>query len=456
MKPTIPHKETIMKQNIAKVVVLLAVVFLTGTSVQAGGVVDWSADKSLENYKEPSVSKAARYSLARHTRVLSAQVIHNQGQRTADTLDGRSFRRRNPGSSNTNVATGHSQMDLASRASSPVDALALMASASTTDSGSPSNGVILWGSFYGGTSDYQRHGDRQGFEACTYGTILGMEYDLTDDCYIGFMVAYERNRMKFGSGTTNSITTQPWLLNPFIINETISEVGGNASVETLRFGPYVSKRFGLWFVNASVTAGLHDVKYQRKILSAGTQVGSITGNLYNTWSDSATIKGHYQAWDLALSGTVGRDIPLADNQVLSPYLSMMYNYIHQNGFTETGDVSIARSFHATRETALTSYLGTRYQYSGQICKTPVTVNLNAAWAHQWLGGDEKQVGRGVVTNNAYGAKQSLSRTTNDYFVYGAGVELPLSDSTSLSVGYQGQFGSDHVTHFGSVQLRVAL
>ncbi|MBT3278057.1 MAG: autotransporter outer membrane beta-barrel domain-containing protein [Phycisphaerales bacterium] len=427
-------------------VLLVAIGFFATGTASALPSPQEIADGELALYQAPSVLKAARYSFADHTRALSAQMILGQGQRTAETLEARAFARRN-GVAATAMRTSQTSM-FAAKDATPLDVLA-----SVKGNTAPAqSGLALWGSFYGGSSRYQDHDGRNGFQACTYGAIIGAEYDMGDDFLIGFMVAHERSRLKFGTGS--SANTTIGLL--YIIDEMRTETGGNASLETLRFGPYASKQFGKWFVNGSITAGLHKAKYQRGMLSEGTQTGSITGTLYNSWSDSETVKGSYNAWDLAFSGSVGRDIQLSDNDLLTPYAALTYNYIQQDGFTESGDISISRKFGSTQETALTSYLGARYHHNGDLFGMPVALSVNAAWAHQCLFGDEKQSGRGTVTNLPYGPSQRLGSTNNDYIVYGASLDMPLCESTSLSVGYNGQYGSDHITHFGSVQLHVAL
>ena len=440
-----------LSTNRIAILLLLAPVFLVTTAASAGGIIDWTAGESLDRYKEPSIAKAGRYSFAHHTRVLSAQMILGQGQRTAETIDARMFSLRTGGEDNASRTPPPAM--IASKGPTPLDVLHAV---STSQAGRGKPGMILWGSFYGGTSRYQGHDGRDGFQACTHGATIGIEYNLTEDFLVGFLIAYERSRLKFGQGATSTTIKPPGLFDPFIIAETQTETGGSASMESLRFGPYASKRFGLWFVNASITAGLHQVKYQRGMLSAGTQTGAITGTVYNTWADGATVKGRYDAWDIALSGTVGRDIPLSSNDTLSPFTTLTYAYINQDSFDETGDVSLARKFESTQETALISYLGARYRHTGELCGMPLAVNLNAAWAHQWFYGDEQQVARGTVTNTAYGSKQRLGSTTKDYVVYGASVEMPISENTSLSVGYNGQYGTDHITHFGSISLRIAL
>ena len=89
----------------------------------------------------------------------------------------------------------------------------------------------FWGELYAGRQKYQTRSSRSGLESCTTGVMMGVHYPIGADLLVGLMLGYERN------------------------NFDISHSGGHGDMDSLRFGPYASKRFGPWVVDASVTVG---------------------------------------------------------------------------------------------------------------------------------------------------------------------------------------------------------
>ncbi len=270
---------------------------------------------------------------------------------------------------------------------------------------------------YGGTSNFQTRETRDGFRACTYGLTIGIDYPMGDGFLIGFLMGYEHSSFDMRHGR------------------------GDGDMESFRFGPYASKQFGAWYVNASLTAGLHWIDYTRQVPFAPPFIKN---------------KGNYQACDVNLSATVGHDFQVTDSILLSPYGTLSYTYLNQTSFRESGFVPTATRYDSTQDTALTSFLGVRGRYAGEIFGTAMALNLNAAWAHRCFFGDETQAPFHAVSGFQMGPQQNLGSSSRNYFVYGANVVLPLTESTSLTAGYNGRFGSDHVTHFGTVAVRIAL
>ena len=327
-----------------------------------------------------------------HKRGISGQLFLNQGRSTHRRLDGLVFLIRPQIVRDDDSRKAPAGPLFASKDDSPVDTLEAWAKSSATSAaggqtaGLAMRGPSLWGMFYGGSSKYQNLSDRDGFRACTYGFLFGLSYPMGDDFLVGFMMAYEHSAFD------------------------IRHRGGNGDTESFRFGPYASKRFGAWYVNASLTAGLHWVDYRR-------------------YEFGFENKGDYGACDLTLASTIGRDFQLSPAAVISPYVTMVYSYLNQKSFRETGFMPLARRYDSTQETGLTTYFGTRFRYDTTLCGMAMTLGLDAAWAHQCFYGDEDQVpGYAISPGSIAGPKEQFGTGSRNFFVYGANVEIPLTDS----------------------------
>lgn len=222
----------------------------------------------------------------------------------------------------------------------------------------------------------------------------------------------------------------------------LKETGRDTSPFNLsRFsgGLYGGSRSGALGVTGAVSAGYLSFAAKRAI-----NIGTFKDNTKATWS----------GWDVTAGGRATYDIPLGF-ATARPYLGANYLYMNQDARNETSAGGYALALQTDGSTSSLATASTGVQFTAD------------------LGGDETlrvnpelNLGyRAVVAYDGGSAKARYKNGTQSFLlptgadpesaaVVGLGFNIG-SEYLNLKIGYDGQFGSNTTTHYGSISLRVS-
>lgn len=165
----------------------------------------------------------------------------------------------------------------------------------------PERGFTLWFDALGNLSNQRPQGHEKGFHTTSGGAIIGLDYQVVDQFYLGISGAY-------------SHTDVDW--------EKQAAEGDIQSGYLSLYGIYSSQHF---FINAVLSGAHNEYSGKRKIKFLDLDRRARHSNSGNEGLAYLCVGGLFQ---------------LAKNYSLNPFISTDYIYLHQNGFREHGANSL--------------------------------------------------------------------------------------------------------------------
>lgn len=269
----------------------------------------------------------------------------------------------------------------------------------------------MWMQGFGARSDFSGDGNASGAERSLGGLALGYDQDLANGLTAGLMV-----------GMSSSSVS--------------NDDGAKADADSVTLGAYAgSGGPGLRFGGGAFVSW-HDIDTVRSLASVG---------------QGAAIGG-YDARTYSIHAEASYDARLAGHRV-EPFVSLAHVRHESDGFTETGGTGSLSVEGMSTDTTFTTLglrgnatMESRFRGIERIVVTGM-----AGWRHAF-GDLDEGVSADLLGSDfvAYGmpiAKNEL--------LLEAGLEMPLSGSSTFSVGYSGQFSEDQHDHRLKAALQVA-
>ena len=239
-------------------------------------------------------------------------------------------------------------------------------------------------------------------------------------------------------------------------------IGADAAMGDVRLGVFAGYQHGEFDAD-DIGSSASDDAYQLGAY-AGTQLGGLrlSGGAAYTWHDLETtrniafgglaehITGDTDAGSAQVFGEIGYVFDLAVKQVpveLMPFAGIEYIHLDTDGYTETGGSSALSIDDATSDLTYTT-LGLRAATTVAIGANPVRLSAMAGWRHAF--GDTTP-----VTTNRFAGGSAFqvdgAPIDEDVALVGAGVGFNITDKTSISLDYSGQFSDRAMQNEGSAR-----
>lgn len=273
-----------------------------------------------------------------------------------------------------------------------------------------------WGQVFGGHANQDARGEVDGFRANYGGLLLGGDRMLNDAWTVGGAFSYTNTRLD-GTGDSTGNRTR---INAYGL------VG---------YAGYTGER---WYANLSAGAILQRYDSTRHVTFpgfAGTTHGDYDGQQY-----VARLEAGY---------------PLAMGAyTVTPLGSLVYSYMHQDAYSETGGNGAALSVGSTHANSVRTLLGAKLERAFETRAGLLTPFVQLQWSHEY---DRSRQG----LTSAFAADPSGAtlfttagaRPVGDMAVVHVGATLINRGTTTVTARYGLEAGGGFQSHTGSVQVR---
>jgi outer membrane autotransporter protein len=265
------------------------------------------------------------------------------------------------------------------------------------------HGIAAWGRAFGAWGQRNGDGNAAKLNRSTGGLFFGVDAPVSADARLGVVAGVGRTSFN------------------------VADRSSSGSSDDYSIGLYGGKRWGNLAFRSGVGYTLHDISTNRSVSFPG-------------FSDN--LKSNYRAGTAQAFGELGQGFDVGRARV-EPFANLAYVNLHANGFIESGGAAALTG--ASSNTGLTySTLGARVSTNLDVHGATLTLRGMAGWRHAFgdvtplatmrfaSGGDAFGIGGVPVARNAA--------------VLEAGLDYALARNTTLSISYNGQFGSGVSDH----------
>jgi outer membrane autotransporter protein len=259
-----------------------------------------------------------------------------------------------------------------------------------------------------------------GFDADTYGAVLGMDFRLSPQFLLGVAGSYIDSEMDFDDGDSGDI--RRWSI-----------------------GAYASAQFDALYLDGSVTYGKDRYKVDRTIIVGGA------GD--PTYSGTDSLSSRYKGDVWIAHAETGFNWDLGETAKLQPFAGLNYTSVDHDGFTETGGGDLALVSTDGTGKSLQSRLGARLSGQWGSGDTVWIPELRAEWRHEFKDNP-------AWIQSSFTGLPGQPFTTvgsdvgDDIAVVGAGITAQFQGGWGLYFDYEGQFASGYDSHTAQGGVRV--
>jgi len=246
-----------------------------------------------------------------------------------------------------------------------------------------------------------------------HGVALGADAHLTDNFSAGLFFSYEDSQIKNG-GLRHSRT----------------------DVASYSVGSYFSSSIDAIELQGGLAYSHLDLDSRRNMAALGL----------------GTAKANYDARKVQAFGEAGYALLFTDALSLTPYLGIAQTWLHTDKAKERGSAG-ALDIKASNDSVLQSTLGQRVAYRLPTAN-PTRLTTNLGWVHSFGDAKSKASNNFAGTTTGSFAVEGTGMDKNRGLV-GVGIETRLAPNASLSLGYEGEFGSHYKNNTGSVQFTLS-
>ncbi|MEX0887301.1 MAG: autotransporter domain-containing protein [Phycisphaeraceae bacterium] len=274
--------------------------------------------------------------------------------------------------------------------------------AGTRDFNEIDNPFNVWVAGFGQMDRVDSTSDRIGTDADTAGFMVGMDYSLSPQVFIGVTAGYSTTSVDFNEGR------------------------GDGDVDTFRVGPYIGLAHGNFFLDASATWGRHENDYTLIGISGLESTADFTAD-----DVTAHVSGGYRH--------------RMDNgqTMLIPTAAVTYTHYMRDGFEEDGGLA-AKRFDEQDVDSLETTLGLRIEHHVITDGPRFVPNAFLGWSHEFMADDNDVTFQFVGTPDSFTiAGPSPNRNA---IRAGGGLNVVISDTMTGFIQYDGRFSSDETTH----------
>jgi len=275
-------------------------------------------------------------------------------------------------------------------------------------------GLGVWGQAFGATASQSRRADIDGYDADTVGLAFGADFRVLDPLRVGLSFAYAR---------TN-------------VDSTGDRSGSGQEIDSYITSLYGSYSGRGWYLDGTLTYGLHQYESSRAVTFASTS--------------SQTLTADYSGQQLGARAEAGLPLPIG-RAVLTPLVSLAYNHLSQDGYSERGGAA-ALTVGSSETDSLRSGLGAKASATvATVGNWEIRPNARLVWLHEFNQSAPEQTASYVAGGSSFTTPGSDIAT--EHVDLGIGVDLASVRDVTLSAKYDADLADRYVGHAGSLQLR---
>ncbi|MBH2891738.1 autotransporter outer membrane beta-barrel domain-containing protein [Serratia marcescens] len=257
-----------------------------------------------------------------------------------------------------------------------------------------------WAQLLGAWDHASGDANATGYQASTYGVLVGLDSAAAADWRLGVATGYTRTSLHGGYGS-------------------------KADSDNYHLAAYGDKQFGALALRGGAGYTWHRIDTKRSVN-------------YGMQSDRDTAK--YSARTEQLFAEAGYSVQ-GEWLNLEPFVNLAYVNFENNGIAESGGAAALRGDKQHTD-ATVSTLGLRADTAWQVTPgTTVALRSELGWQHQY-GGLERGTGLRFNGGNAPFVVDSVP-VSRDGMVLKAGAEVAVNENASLSLGYGGLLSQNH-------------
>jgi subtilase-type serine protease len=257
-----------------------------------------------------------------------------------------------------------------------------------------------WAQLLGAWDHASGDANATGYQASTYGVLLGLDSELADDWRLGIATGYTRTSLDGGYGS-------------------------DAVSDNYHLATYGGKQFGALALRAGASYTWHRIDAKRSVN-------------YGAQSDRETAK--YSARTEQLFAEAGYSVK-TDWVNMEPFANLAYINFKNNGIAEDGGAAALQGDKQHTD-ATASTLGLRADTEWAVSTdTTVALRSELGWQHQF-GDLERGTGLRFNGGNAPFVVSSVP-VSRDGMVLKVGAEVAVNDNATLSLGYGGLLSQNH-------------
>ncbi|WP_049280038.1 autotransporter serine protease, partial [Serratia marcescens] len=251
-----------------------------------------------------------------------------------------------------------------------------------------------WAQLLGAWDHASGDANATGYQASTYGVLVGLDSAAADDWRLGVATGYTRTSLHGGYGS-------------------------KADSDNYHLAAYGDKQFGALALRGGAGYTWHRIDTKRSVN-------------YGMQSDRDTAK--YSARTEQLFAEAGYSVQ-GEWLNLEPFVNLAYVNFENNGIAESGGAAALRGDKQHTD-ATVSTLGLRADTEWQVSAgTTVALRSELGWQHQY-GSLERGTGLRFNGGNAPFVVDSVP-VSRDGMVLKAGAEVAVNENATLSLGYGG-------------------
>ncbi|HGM6835409.1 TPA: autotransporter outer membrane beta-barrel domain-containing protein [Serratia marcescens] len=257
-----------------------------------------------------------------------------------------------------------------------------------------------WAQLLGAWDHASGDANATGYQASTYGVLVGLDSAAADDWRLGVATGYTRTSLHGGYGS-------------------------KADSDNYHLAAYGDKQFGALALRGGAGYTWHRIDTKRSVN-------------YGMQSDRDTAK--YSARTEQLFAEAGYSVQ-GEWLNLEPFVNLAYVNFENNGIAESGGAAALRGDKQHTD-ATVSTLGLRANTEWQVSPgTTVALRSELGWQHQY-GSLERGTGLRFNGGNAPFVVDSVP-VSRDGMVLKAGAEVAVNENATLSLGYGGLLSQHH-------------
>ncbi|HEO9036107.1 TPA: autotransporter outer membrane beta-barrel domain-containing protein [Serratia marcescens] len=257
-----------------------------------------------------------------------------------------------------------------------------------------------WAQLLGAWDHASGDANATGYQASTYGVLVGLDSAAAADWRLGVATGYTRTSLHGGYGS-------------------------KADSDNYHLAAYGDKQFGALALRGGAGYTWHRIDTKRSVN-------------YGMQSDRDTAK--YSARTEQLFAEAGYSVQ-GEWLNLEPFVNLAYVNFENNGIAESGGAAALRGDKQHTD-ATVSTLGLRADTEWQVTPgTTVALRSELGWQHQY-GGLERGTGLRFNGGNAPFVVDSVP-VSRDGMVLKAGAEVAVNENATLSLGYGGLLSQHH-------------
>lgn len=222
--------------------------------------------------------------------------------------------------------------------------------------------------------------------------------------------------------------------------------------------------------DASVSQGSLDVDsyqaalYGRKLFTDNYYVSGIAGVGYHEFESkrrvtvglsNTTARADYHAWTSNIAVEIGRLIEVSENTNLTPLAGLEYAHVNRAGFVEKDANAANLKIRRDQQDSLRSAIGARIEHLWKTQKGyRIQPTAELAWVHELMD-NEAQMRAGFAATSLANFQVDGPELDRNRARLALGLDMQLSELSSIQLGYQGEWASSDQRHDLSATFRMA-